>query len=62
MGRLSLVEEVFLNLLVVVRAPEVVGDCTFIRLKMTSQSALSVGKNNKTRTNDVSLNLFIKCK
>jgi hypothetical protein len=60
MGRLSLVEEVFLNLLVVVRAPEVVKDATFIHLKVASQSAFSTRKDSKIGINNVSLNLFIK--
>jgi len=49
-----------LNLLVVVKAPEMVEDATFIHLKVTSQLAFSVGKDNKIEINNVLLNFFIK--
>jgi len=49
-----------LNLLVVVKAPEMVEDATFIHLKVTSQLAFSVGKDNKIEINNVPLKFFIK--
>ena len=49
-----------LNLLVVVKAPEMVEDVTFIHLKVTSQLAFSAGKDNKIEINDVLLNFCIK--
>jgi len=54
-----IVEEKLLYLLVVVRASEMVGDVTFICLKITFQSAFITGEDNKIGTNDMSLNLFI---
>jgi hypothetical protein len=54
-----IVEEKLLYLLVVVRASEMVGDVTFICLKITFQSAFITREDNKIGTNDMSLNLFI---
>jgi hypothetical protein len=57
---MTLVKYNLLYLLVVIRAPEVVEDATFIRLKVASQSAFSTRKSSKIEINNVSLNLFIK--
>jgi hypothetical protein len=57
---MTLVKYNLLYLLVVVRAPEVVKDATFIHLKVASQSAFSTRKDSKIGINNVSLNLFIK--
>jgi hypothetical protein len=58
---MTLVKYNLLYLLVVVRAPEVVKDVTFIHLKVASQSAsFSTRKDSKIGINNVSLNLFIK--
>jgi hypothetical protein len=48
--------------MVVVGAPKVVGDAMFIHLKVTTRSTFSVEEDNKTRTNDMSLDSFIKKK
>jgi hypothetical protein len=45
---------------VVIGDSKVVGDATFIRLKVTTQWTLSVEEDNKIGTNDMSLNFFIK--
>jgi hypothetical protein len=50
----------FHNPLVVIRPPEVVGDITFIHLKIISQSTFLAGEDNETRINNMSLNLFFK--
>jgi len=52
----------FPNQVVVVEAFEVVGDATFIRLNVATRLASSAEEDNKTRTNDVSLDFFIKNK
>jgi hypothetical protein len=57
---MTLVKYNLLYPLVVVRAPEVVKDATFIHLKVASQSAFSTRKDSKIGINNVSLNLFIK--
>jgi hypothetical protein len=49
----------FLNLLVVIKAPEIVEDTIFISLKMMSRLAFLIEENNKIRTQDMSLNIFI---
>jgi len=43
-----------------VGVPEMVKNATSIRLDMATRSAFSAEEDNKTETNDVSLNLFIK--
>jgi hypothetical protein len=45
---------------VVVGVPEEVEDATFIRLNVATQLAFSTQEDNKTRIDDMSLNLFIK--
>jgi hypothetical protein len=45
---------------VVVRALEVVGDVTFIHLKLITRSTFSAEKDGKQRLDDMSLILFIK--
>jgi len=57
---MTLVKYNLLYLLVVIRAPEVVEDDTFICLKVASQSAFSTRKDSKIGINNVLLNLFIK--
>jgi len=52
----------FPNQVVVVGAFEVVGDATFIRLNVATRLTFLAEEDNKTRTNDVSLNFFIKNK
>ena len=54
-----IVEEKLLCLLVVVRASEMVGDVTFICLKIAFQSGFITEEDNKIGTDDMSLNLFI---
>ena len=46
--------------MVMVGVPEMVKNATSIRLDMATRSAFSAEEDNKTGTNDVSLNLFIK--
>jgi hypothetical protein len=48
--------------MVLVGVPEMLGDAIFIHLKVAIQLAFSAEEDNKTRTNDVSLDFFIKNK